>query len=311
MALWTKQFKDHYLQSLQDYKSFYDDVHEYGNPDKAQRAFYFIPGFNGVAGQIRFAIPSFTARYGCNFYIRSLHLDEFSAHKPTWDKYNAENIDKKHQKIIVDLSELSERFDNISIIASSSGFYDFIAVADQIPESVMAKLRLAWVACAPDCSERSVWEPVFYRMNGFDYHSDQWFAYPNHNWIKCINRECSANKKWQYGRQKKIFYKYDLESRFYLGGVLWAYVSITRYNWIIQYNIEKAGFPIDTPCVVLVAEKDGYWYGKSKQEIQTVINRYLSSSKTLFRNTTHLWVTVPQNITAVLEEVDNLPVNKC
>lgn len=307
MGLWTTEFTNNYLESLRDYKSFYDDLYEYGNPGNTRNAFYFIPGFNGVPGQIRFALPSITASYGTDFYIRCLHLDEFSAGRPTWEKFNRANLEKKHAKLREDLSLLSERFDTISLIVNSSGFYDFLAVYKEFPETLRKKLKLAWVACAPDWSEQTSWEGIFYRLNGFDHHSDRWFAYPNHNWITFINGECSADKRWRHGPQRKTFFKYDLESRFYLAGILWAYVSVSRYNWVNEYNIGKAEFPIDIPSVVLVASKDGYWSGKSKGEIETVINRYLTCSQVLFRDTTHLWVTVPDHLSATLKALHQLP----
>lgn len=306
MGVLTQAFRDHYQESLNDYKSFYDDVNEYGNPRTAGRAFYFIPGFNGVPGQVRFAIPSITRHCGTDFYIRCLHLPEFSAHKPTWEKFTAENLDAKHRRIVQDLEELIRQHEHVDVIVNSSGLYDFLAAARDLPQQVSDRLCLAWIACAPVSSERSPWETPLYHLNGFDHLSDRWFAYPNHDWIRFLNRECSANKRWRHGRQKKTFFKYDLESRFYFGGVLWAYVSITRYNRVIRYNLEKARFPVDVPAAVLVAEKDGYWYGKSNELIQSVIDRYLNHSTTLYRDTTHLWVTVPENLTAALEQLDRL-----
>jgi hypothetical protein len=307
MGLWTTAFINSYLKSLRDYKSFYDDLSEYGNPGMSRNAFYFIPGFNGVPGQIRFALPSFSKSFGTDFYIRCLRLDEFSAGLPTWEKYNRENLEKRHAKILEDLSLLGARFDQISIIANSSGFYDFIAAYRDLGGALRKKLKLAWIACAPERSEGSPWEGIFYHLNGLRHHSDRWFAYPNHDWITFINRECGAKKHWSDGAQRKTFYKYDLESRFFYGGILWAYVSVSRYNRVNEYNIGKAEFPIDIPSVVLVASKDGYWSGKSEAEIQTVIDRYLTESTVLFRETTHLWVTVPENLSATLESLRRLP----
>lgn len=309
MGLYTTQFTNSYLKSLRDYKSFYDDLFEYGKPENTANAFYFIPGFNGVPGQIRFALPSFSKSFGADFYIRCLHLDEFSATVPTWEKYNRANLEKKHRTILEDLSSLAARFDEISIIVNSSGFYDFLAAYKDLVRAVRKKLKLAWIACAPDWSEQTRWEDLFYRLNGFSHRSDRWFAYPNHNWITLINGECSVHKRWRYGPQQKTFFKYDLESRFYHAGILWAYVSVSRYNRVNDYHIAKAEFPIDIPSVVLVAAKDGYWSGKSEAEIETVINRYLTDRRILFRQTTHLWITVPENLWAALETLRRLSVS--
>ena len=65
-----QQFKQRYLESLSFFKYFYDDVREYGSPDNPRRVFYFIPGFSGVAGQVRFIFPNLHALYGNNFYVR-------------------------------------------------------------------------------------------------------------------------------------------------------------------------------------------------------------------------------------------------
>ncbi|MGR9107407.1 MAG: hypothetical protein ACU843_10815 [Gammaproteobacteria bacterium] len=308
MGLCTSKFTDSYLKSLRDYKSFYDDLAEYGKAATSRNVFYFIPGFNGVPGQIRFALPSFAKSFGTDFYIRGLYLDEFSACRPTWEKYTPENLEKRHARIIEDLEFLGTRYDELAIIVNSSGFYDLLAVYPEISVPLRRKLTLAWIACAPDSSEETPWEGVFYRLNGFTHGSDRWFAYPNHNLITFINRECSANKRWRYGQQKKTFFKYDLESRFYCAGILWAYVSVSRYNWVNQYNIAKAEYPIDIPAVVLVASKDGYWSGKSRGEIEWVIHRYLKPRRVLFRETSHLWVTVPENLSATLEALREIRV---
>ncbi len=55
----------------------------------------------------------------------------------------------------------------------------------------------------------------------------------------------------------------------------------------------------------LVASKDGYWLG-TVDEISAVIHRYIAEPKILYRETTHLWVTVPENLTAMIEALDAL-----
>ncbi len=301
----TDLFRRRYLESLDDYKSFYDDVSEYGSPAGKQRALYFVPGFNGVPGQIRFALPSLTRLLGGDLFVRCLHLPAFSARQPIWDKYTPGNVAAKRDKLIADLTELAEAFTEVFVFVSSSGFFDFLAAFSGLPAQVPDKLRLVWVACAPDWAESSPWEPVFYRLNGFEHNGYSWFAYPNHNLLQFINRECSADKRWRLGRQKKTFFKNDLESRFALWGLLWDTISIGCYNWHTETNIGRSRFPIDIPAVVLVATEDGYWQGRSQDEIEAVIRKYLSDVDILYRRTTHLWVTVPENITATLEALDD------
>lgn len=304
MPNFTELFQSRYRDSLRFYKSFYDDLAEYGNPRKASHAFYFVPGLNGVPGQIRFALNSLVLAFGPEIYVRGLYLPEFSAKKPIWEKYTAENLEKKRSRIVRDLVDLCDRFEQLTVIVSSSGFYDFLAGFTRLSNTVIpSKIKLAWIACAPDWAESSIWEPVFYRLNGFQLNRDRWFAYPNHNWLAFINPECTVNKKWRFGKQRKVFFKNDLESRFYVWGLLWDYLSFGLYNRVIESNIECSRFPIDVDCAVMVATRDGYWMGKEKSQIDELILRYLSNPRILYRKTSHLWVTVPDNITAMILEL--------
>jgi hypothetical protein len=299
MPYFTELFKSRYHDSIKFYKSFYDDIAEYGNPVKARYAFYFVPGFNGVPGQVRFALNSLVLSFGPDIYVRCLHLKEFAAARPVWDKYTRESMERKRNTFARDVEELCNKFEHLTIIVSSSGFYEFLAAFTRLPDNIKPRIKLAWIACAPDWSERSKWEPVFYSMNGFTLNGHRWFAYPNHNWLAFINPECTTDKKWKFGPQRKTFFKSDLESRFYVWGLLWDYLSFDLYNWVTESNLEISCYPIDIDCAVMVATDDGYWLGKQKSEIETVINRYLSKAKILYRKTTHLWVTVPENITAI------------
>jgi hypothetical protein len=209
-------------------------------------------------------------------------------------------MERKRVTFVNDVVGLCETFGRLTIIVSSSGFYEFLAAFTRLPDPVKARIKLAWIACAPDWSEPSQWEPFFYALNGLTWKGHRWFAYPNHNGLSFINPECSANKKWAYGPQRKIFYKNDLESRFYVWGLPWDYLSFDLYNWVTASNIELSRYPIDVECAVMVASEDGYWMGKERSEIERVIHRYLSKPTILYRNTTHLWVTVPENITALI-----------
>lgn len=300
MPYFTELFKSRYHDSLNYFRSFYDDIAEYGNPVKARRAFYFVPGFNGVPGQIRFALNSLVLAFGPEIYLRCLHLEDFSAKKPVWEKYTTESMERKRAIFVKDVVELCERFEHLTIIVSSSGFYEFLAAFTRLPDRIQSRIKLAWIACAPDWSESSKWEPLFYALNGFNLNGRRWFAYPNHNWLSFINPECNTHQKWEFGEQRKIFYKNDLESRFHVFGLLWDYLSFDLYNWVTESNIEQSRFPIDIECAVMVATEDGYWLGRDRSEIEAVIDRYLSNAVILYRKTTHLWVTVPENITALI-----------
>ncbi|MCI0652942.1 MAG: hypothetical protein L0Y38_01465 [Methylococcaceae bacterium] len=300
MPYFTELFKSRYRDSLDFFRSFYDDIAEYGNPVKARHAFYFVPGFNGAPGQIRFALNSLVLAFGPEIYLRCLDSEDFSAKKPVWGKYTPQSMERKRAAFVKDIIELGERFEHLTVIVSSSGFYDFLAGFTQLPDSIKPRIKLAWIACAPDRSEPSKWEPLFYALNGFTLNGHRWFAYPNHNWLSFINPECNANIKWAYGPQRKTFFKNDLESRFYVWGLLWDYLSFDLYNWVTGNNIGQSRFPIDIECAVMVATEDGYWLGKEKSEIESVVYRYLSNATILYRKTTHLWVTVPENISALI-----------
>lgn len=297
-------FRRRYLASLDFYKSFYDDLAEYGRPEGQRHALYFVPGFNGVPGQIRFALPSLTRLLGGDLYLRCLHLPEFSARRPIWEKYTPDNVAAKRARLAADLTELAGRFETVSVFASSSGFYDFLAAYRELPEGAAERLRLIWVACAPDWAEESPWEAVFSALNGFDEGGFPWFCYPNANWLRFINNECTADKRWRLGPQRKTFFKNDLESRFVVGGFLWDCISIGCYNWVTAESVGASEYPIGIPAVVLVATEDGYWQGRSREVIEGVVRKYLSDAEILYRPTTHLWVTVPEHVTAALEALD-------
>ena len=140
-----QKFKQRYLDSLSYYKYFYDDVREYGSPDSPRRVFYFIPGFSGVAGQVRFIFPNLHALYGNDFYVQCCHLDAFSASKPIWEKYTTANLDARRAVIVADIKHLLDRHGEVVILASSNGFYDFVYAFDELASAVAeGRLKLLW-----------------------------------------------------------------------------------------------------------------------------------------------------------------------
>ena len=130
-----KLFKRRYFESLEFYKHFYDDISEYGNKENPSKVFYFVPGINGVPGQIRFVLPSLYRRYGRDIYIRCCFLPEFSATKPIWEKYTIENMDRKRATIVADISALLSAYGDVTVVASSSGFYDFVHAYDALSDA--------------------------------------------------------------------------------------------------------------------------------------------------------------------------------
>ena len=223
---------------------------------------------------------------------------------PIWDKYTEKNLDKKRQIIINDLKALSERYDEVIIVASSNGFYDFVSAYDELTQTVSpTKLKLLWSACAPDHFNNSKWEDVFYPINGFTHNNNRWIAYPNHNWLKFINPETTTKFNWRYGAQRKTIYKVDLESRFIYFNLYWAYVSIDCFNKMLQHNLRHFSKPMVLETHVLIASKDGYWQKCTKDEILTVINKYVNPTSTLFKDTSHLWIAAPEYLSELTERL--------
>ena len=158
----ARAFRERYLRSLDDYRFFYDDVTALGDRDDAEHIFYFVPGINGTPGQMRFVLPSLTRVFGSRIYFKALHLPEFSARRPTWEKYTIANLDRKLAQLRADLAQLLARHERVTVIASSNGFYDFAAAAGAFPpEELRERVHLIWGACAPDHFEPTPWERVF------------------------------------------------------------------------------------------------------------------------------------------------------
>lgn len=299
----TDRFLDRYHESLFNYRHFYDDLDEYGNPETCNEVFYFISGMSGTAGQIRFGLPSILKRFGNKIYAKCLHLDEFSHHRPTWTKYTEDNLHKRRQKIVQDLLELCERFPRVRVVTSSTGFYDFLGSFQKLG-AIEDQLILYWLSSAPDQVSRSIWESYFYRLNGFTYDGMKWYAYPNHSLLKCFNPECGTNIHWRHGQQKNIFYKNDVESRFSYLGMQWDYVSTECFNFILQDNLDifrRIGRKVEFETHVLAATRDGFWDDSSPEVILATVDKYIGKRRILFKETSHLWAVTPENLFELLE----------
>ena len=295
-------FEAQYLRSLHYFRYFYDDVYEYGRPDEANVALYFVPGFNGVPGQVRFALPSITSLLGNKFYIRCLYLPEFSSRTPVWKKYTEANLTLRWQRLQRDILELSERFEKLIVVVSSTGFYDFLRVHSELPYGLRRRLRLVWLACAPDALSESPWEGVFSSLSGLRRGGFRWTALPNSNLLRFLNPETRVTYRWELGEQSRTLHKQDLESRFHAFGMQWMYLSTECVNWCLQSGISGATAPIDTSTFVLAATKDGYWQGKKVTDIEEVLDRYLLRKKVFYKDASHLWVNVPENLQEVLNQ---------
>ena len=303
--LFTDLFLRRYHSGLFYYKHYYDDVHVIGNPETCREAFYFVPGFNGTPGQMRFGLPSLIKRFGSNIYLRSLYLKEFSSRHPTWTKYTEVSLQQRRRRIIEDLREMSEIFPRIRIIVSSTGFYDFLAAYSQL-ENTSCEHILYWVSCAPDQVSHPLSENIFYQINGFTYQGQKWFSYPNHQLLRFINPECSTRKRWKHDRQRKVFYKNDLESRFFCGGLLWDYASWECITFMLRNNLDifySQGRPIDLETHVLAATKDGFWDDSSPENIEKTLSKYLVNKRIIYKKTSHLWVVTPENISQLIKSV--------
>jgi len=295
-------FRNRYLRSLTDYRFFYDDVAEIGRPEGAEYVFYFVPGINGTPGQMRFVLPSLTRVFGDRIFLKSLHLPEFSARRPIWEKYTGENVDRKLARLRADLVALLARHEHISIACSSNGFYDFAAAASSLPQGLIAgRLHVMWGACAPDHFGSTIWERLFFPLNGFEHDGYRWFAYPNHNVLRGFNPETSTRFRWSDGHQRRVFRKADLESRFRCGGLEWDYISPEHLGAMVRRVVERVASPWREPATALVAARDGYWQGLSCAEIERELRRYLPHAALLFRPTSHLWVATPTYMTELFE----------
>ena len=300
--LLTDRFLRCYHESLHHYKNFYDDLEQVGNPDDCTEAFYFIPGFNGTPGQMRFGLPSLVKKFGHKLFMKSLCLQEFSSHLPTWMKYSELNLHRRRQKIVADLEAMSTRFPRVRVIVSSTGFYDFLAVHAQINRADCEHI-LYWVSCAPDHFDRPRLEKYFYALNGFTFAGNRWHAYPNQQQLRFINPECSTQKRWRHKPQRKTFFKDDLESRFFCFGLLWDYASSDCVSQMLQGNLDlyrAHGQPIELETHVLAATKDGFWDDSRPEVIQQTLDRFLVNPRVIFKETSHLWVVTPEHLTDLI-----------
>ena len=197
-----------------------------------------------------------------------------------------------------DLVELTEQFPKVKVVVSSSGFYDFLAT-NKFLQDIKDNLTLYWVSCAPDSVSESKWGNFFYKLNGFTYSDHKWFAYPNLQILKLLNPECSPRKVWRDQDQKNVFYKNDLESRFYCYGFLWDYISADCFNFVLRSNLDlfhQSPEPIDIETHVLAATKDGYWDDSRPANIERTVDKYILNKRILYKETSHLWVVTPENL---------------
>jgi len=300
----TKKFIKKYIDAIKnDYRYFYDDIDEYGNVN-SDTAFYFIEGINGVPGQIRFALPSIFKKFGKNIYIKCCYLKEFSCKELIWDKYTIKNIDKKRDKIASDLNKMAKKYKEIKIVVSSNGFYDFLYAYPKLNKKTLTKSQLFWVAVAPDNFKPTKWQNFFYKLNGFKKDNFTWFAFPNTKFFEFLNPEFKTEHKWAYKGMKKKFYKNDLELRFKCFGVRWCYASIECFSSFLSHILKNSKYPIDIESYILVATNDGYWQGKSIKEINKHIDKYILNKKIIYKKASHLWVLMPENITELLNLIE-------
>lgn len=297
-----------YQASLTDnFRSFYDDMNEYGNPNSS-RCIYFIHGLDGSPGQIRFALPAASRFFHTDMYVRGLLTPEFSCRNLIWEKYSPPNIEKKIKKIVAELTVLAKRYKSVLVFCSSNGFYDFYGAYSLLGDETKAALKLFWVACAPDRFEDTLWEKVFYAINGFTHNGYRWVALPNCNALRGLNPEVPYVHQSLAHKPHKNFYKHDMESRFYIFGALWSYFSIKGFNDCLDYAIGLGKEKIAIPTFVLAAEFDGYWQGKAIHDMHTIIEKYVVSPQVLVRPTSHLWIASPEHVYALLRMALGEPV---
>lgn len=297
----TDLFKDRYMKALGDYRMFYDDANVYGDLESARFVAYGIPGINGSPGQFRFALPAFSRLFGNEFYMKVLHIEPFSTRYPIWQKYTIDHLNLKRDQIQKDIKFLLSKRDQVAVFISSNGLYDFLHAVDGFTEDEKARLVIFWVACAPDYFEPTRWETFFYKLNGFIYDDYRWAAFPNHNWLKFLNPETTSTLKWKPQRPYKRLSKHDVEFRFQLGGILWGYYSIDCFNDCLKHMLRHFSEKLSMKTYVLAASNDGYWQGKTQQQIEQAMRVYLADPVMMFKPTSHLWVVTADNITELLQ----------
>jgi len=297
-------FLKRYHRSLFYYKHFYDDIHEYGNLQDCREVFYFIPGFNGTPGQVRFGLPGVVRTFGPQIYIKCLYVEEFSSRYPYWLKYNEANLQKRRDRIVKDLYELARMGKKIRVFTSSTAFYEFLSIYSEI-KKIRDRIVLYWGSCAPDSITPSRWEGLFERMNGFTRNGMLWYSYPNHRFLKGFNPECNDRYRWRHGEQRNKFYLNDIESRFFIAGILWDLISIDCFRFFISSNLagfQKTGEKIDMEVHVLAATSDGFWDNSSVENIERTVDRYVKNKRIIFKKTSHLWLVTPDHIAELLED---------
>jgi hypothetical protein len=294
----ASRFVSAYHRSLSDYRLFYDDIAELGNPSLAEHAFYYVPGISGSPGQMRFALPSLSRTFGPRVYMKGLDVAAFSAGLPIWDKYTVPNTERKLEQLRADLVALLDRFDRLVVVCSSNGMYDFLAAANAFaPGELESRVQLLWLSCAPDRYSPTVWERVFFPMNGIVVDGHRWFAYPNHDVLRVLNPETTSFLFWREGHQQRLVDKLDLESRFRCLGFDWDYISTSQLGEVARHVISQIARPWEAPVDTLIAADDGYWQGASEESVLTIIRRYVPHAHCAVRRGSHVGVVTPTNLT--------------
>jgi len=297
----SEHFKKKYLHHLENaYTLYYDDLSEYGNPLTATEVLYFIPGTDGVPGQIRFILPSLLRHFGKNIYIKCLYLDEYSASRPVWEKYTIANCNRRKETIIQDLLTLAKRHAHINVLTYSNGFYDFLHTSNELAH-IHKQLTLHWTACAPDrLGPPNRWLKQIYKLNGFQHEGYSWLAFPCNNQLAWLNPEMTTTYLWKRGKQHRIFYKHDLVTRFKVMKLYWNYVSLDAFNACLEWSLRDFKKPLNLTSYVLVAGKDGYWAGVKIDKIIETIEKYLANPKVLVKPSSHSWAAEPNNMSDFL-----------
>ena len=297
--MFQKLFKKRYIASLSDFKLFYDDLGMYGNPD-AENAFYFVPGIDGSCGQSRFCLPVLVKVFGHDIFFKCLHIEEFSAKRPIWDKYTIENTVKKKDQLVRDLNELARKHAHLTVVCSSNGFYDFLFAYSELSDEARAKAELLWIAVAPDRFEPTLWDTIFHAVNGQTVNGNRFWAAPESNLLQWINPETSGSFRWKKQRVQKLFLKSDIESRFKCFGITWSYNSGDSANMVLDYMRARSTWPIPMKSYILAATNDGFWQGKPLSAITDLLDTYLSNNTVLFKKASHVWVLAPDATEEIL-----------
>jgi len=148
-------------------------------------------------------------------------------------------------------------------VAPALVFMIFFAAMSSLSTPIQSLLTVCWISYAPDHIEDTILERILFKFNDFEYNNHRWLALPNTSLLNWYNSEVSYKQLSKIQKPYKYFYKHDVQSRFYIYGMLWSYGSISCFNECMSYLVSQSSTKLTMPIHILAAQYDGYWQGKT------------------------------------------------